>query len=376
MPASSCSLAASRHNGRRAFITRRLVLPLLAVIVVALSGCHAANAPSAIATAGAAGSVPPASSAVPQILGSPSADAAVSSDAVAAGYPITVQNCDFAVTLDHAPSRILAIKSTSLELLLALGLADKVVAAAFLDGPVPTQWQHVASSIPVISTGAPASEPVLDLQPDLILAGWESNLAPDTAGDRGQLAKDGIASYVSPAACQGASQPKKLTFPMLFSEFEEVGRLLGVPGAAAALVAEQQRELANVPTLDQRVTALWWSSGSDTPYVGGGIGAPEMVMSAVGLKNVAGGIDQTWTSLGWESIIDDDPDVIILVDASWSSASKKMRVLEQNPATARLTAVREHRFVTIPFPASEAGVRSVDAAKDIAQQLARLGFGS
>ncbi|OJV23854.1 MAG: putative F420-0 ABC transporter substrate-binding protein [Actinobacteria bacterium 69-20] len=352
------------------------MVPLVAVIAVVLSSCNAANPPGSAGSARA--TAPPTSGAVSQVFDSTSAGSSVPPNrpTAAAGYPITVQNCGFAVTVDHSPNRILAIKSTSMELLLALGLADRVVGAAFLDGPVPAQWRDAASSIPVISTGAPSNEPVLGLDPDLIIAGWESNLAPDTAGDRGRLAAAGIASYVSPAACRGASQPKKLTFPMLFAEFEEVGRLLGVRESATALVAAQQRELAAVPKLDRRVTALWWSSGSDTPYVGGGIGAPEMVMNAVGLENIAAGIDQTWTSLGWESIIGDDPDVIILVDASWSSASKKMHLLEQNPATARLTAVREHHFVTIPFPASEAGVRSVDAAKDIAHQLAALGFGS
>ncbi len=374
MSACSRSLTSSRCDRRRPPPTLRLAVPLVAVIAVALSGCNAVNPPGTAGSARATAS--PTSGVVSQVFDSTSADSAATSDAAATGYPITVQNCGFAVTVDHRPDRILAIKSTSLELLLALGLADRVVGAAFLDGPVPAQWRDAASSIPVISTGAPSNEPVLGLDPDLIIAGWESNLAPDTAGDRGRLAAAGIASYVSPAACRGASQPKKLTFPMLFSEFEEVGRLLGVREAATALVAQQQEELAAVPKLDRRVTALWWSSGSDTPYVGGGIGAPEMVMNAVGLENIAAGVDQTWTSLGWESIIEDDPDVIILVDASWSSASKKMRLLEQNPATARLTAVREHRFVTIPFPASEAGVRSVDAARDIARQLAALGFGS
>ena len=43
-----------------------------------------------------------------------------------------------------------------------------------------------------------------------------------------------------------------------------------------------------------------------------------------------------------------------------------------NPATAALTAVQNHRYIVLPFPAGEAGVRTVSAATSVAQQLAEL----
>lgn len=303
------------------------------------------------------------------------ASAAASSTTAGDGYPVTVLDCGVSVTLNAPPQRILAIKSTSLELLLALGVGDRVIGSAFLDGPVPAEWAAAAAKVPVISDKAPAQEPVLELDPDLIVAGWESNLAADTAGTRQSLAAKGIASYVAPSACQGAHQPPKLTYPMVFDSFLEMGRLLGVPDRAAELVAEQTKLLGTVTKVPAGTTALWWSSGSTTPYVGAGVGAPQMVMDAVGLKNIAAGIPQTWTSLGWEPIIEANPDVIVLVDASWNPAAKKIAALESNPATARMDAVVKHRFVTIPFPASEAGVRSVQAAVEIRTQLRALGIG-
>ena len=68
------------------------------------------------------------------------------------------------------------------------------------------------------------------------------------------------------------------------------------------------------------LTALWYSSGDDTPYVGAGIGAPQMIMEAAGLDNVAADVEDTWTSMGWEAIVAADPDVIVLVDAAWNTA--------------------------------------------------------
>ena len=106
---------------------------------------------------------------------------------------------------------------------------------------------------------------------------------------------------------------------------------------------------------DRGLTALWYSSGTDTPYVGAGIGAPELVLETAGLTNIAGDIDKTWTSLGWESIVDADPDVIVLIDADWNTAQSKIDLLESNPATARLTAVQNDAYLILPFAVERGG---------------------
>src|SRR5665647_927951 len=50
--------------------------------------------------------------------------------------------------------------------------------------------------------------------------------------------------------------------------------------------------------------------GTGFPYVGAGIGAPQMIMDAVGLTNIAAGVTDTWASFSWEQVAADDPDVI------------------------------------------------------------------
>lgn len=372
--------------------TKSTLVTVAALAAVLLAGCGSAgDTPAAAQPSGAtgtSGAAAEAASAANLVLSSNadptaesetasgSADETATSDETSSdAFPFTTQNCGVPVSIEAAPQRILAIKSTSLELLLALGAGDRVVGSAFLDGPVPDEWAAQADLIPLISDKVPSEEPVLELAPDLIVAGWESNFAADTTGTRESLTEKGIASYVSPAACQSADQPARLTYSELFDEFTEFGRVIGEPAAAAALVDQQREELADVVHTRPGTTALWWSSGTKTPYVGGGIGAPEMVMAEVGLTNIAADIDQTWTSLGWESIIDANPDVIVLIDADWNTAEKKMADLKGNPATAQMDAVQNERYVVIPFPASEAGVRSVQAAIDLGQQLAALGLG-
>jgi iron complex transport system substrate-binding protein len=283
---------------------------------------------------------------------------------------LTLTNCGTRITFASAPERVVAIKSTSTEMLLALGLGDRIVGTAFQDGPVPEPWVDAAAGIPDISDFMPSEEAVLDLEPDLVYSGWESAFAADAAGERDELASLGVATYVQPAACRSAEVPGKLDFDEIFREIAEAAAIFRVD--PAPLLADQQAQLDAIVPDDRGLTALWYSSGTDTPYVGAGLGAPELVLETAGLTNIATGIDMTWTSLGWESIVDADPDVIVLIDADWNTAQSKIELLESNPATARLTAVQNRAYIILPFASGEAGVRTVSAAASVVEQLREI----
>ena len=317
------------------------IVPVLLISALALAGCSA--------TSSAAPPTPIDSSA-----------------------PVTVENCGTKVTFASAPQRVVTIKSTSTEMLLALGLGDRIVGTAFQDGPVPTEWAKDAAAIPSLSDQVPSEEVVLQTQPDLVYAGWESNFSADGAGKRDELASLGIASYVSPSACRSVDQPKKLTFDNVFGDIRQIASIFRVD--PTALITAQQATLAKVtaakPGHDR--TALWYSSGTDTPYVGAGTGAPELVLESVGLTNIAADVNATWAPLSWEAIVNADPTFIVLVDATWNTAASKIAMLESNPATANLTAVQKHNYLIVPFAASEAGVRSVETVASLADQLDTL----
>lgn len=301
-------------------------------------------------------------------------DAAPSAASATGGFsPVTVDNCGTEVTVDSAPQRIVSIKSTATEMLLSLGLADRMVGTAFSDGPLPEDLADDASGIPVLSDQVPGQEALLAAQPDFVYAGWESTFSADGAGDRDTLQQLGIGTYVSPAACKEEGyMPDPLTFDGLFDEFREAGALFGAEDRAEELIADQQATLDSVTPADGGTTALWYSSGTDTPYVGAGIGSPQMILDAAGLTNIFADVHDTWTSAGWEQIVAADPDVIVLVDADWNTAQSKIDLLESNPATAQLSAVQQHRYLTLAFPATEAGVRNVDAVVSLTDQLAEL----
>lgn len=276
----------------------------------------------------------------------------------------TIDDCGIAVTAMAEPAeRIVAIKSTAAELVVALGLGDALVSTAFLDGPLAGA-DGEALAAPTIE-GMPSREAVLDLDPDAVVAGWESAFAPEAVGDREQLQQLGVQTWVSPAACWSTDVPA-LTWDALLGEFEQAGAALGVADAGASLAAAQRDALSTIAPVDGELRALWYSSGEDAPYVGAGSGAPQLVLDAAGLTNVASDIDETWTTMSWEAMAASDPDVIVLVDAPWHTAASKIDRLRANPATAQLPAVAQERFVIVPFPIAEAGVGTVDAVRLVA----------
>ena len=64
--------------------------------------------------------------------------------------------------------------------------------------------------------------------------------------------------------------------------------------------------------------------------------------------------------------------MIVLADASWSTAEEKIAYLEKDPVLSQLTAVEQESYVTIPFSESTPGVRLADGAVAVSEQLAKL----
>ena len=233
--------------------------------------------------------------------------------------PLTIDNCGTEVTFEAAPERVVTIKSSTLELLLALGLEDRIVGTAFSDGPVPDELRRRGiRARGALRQGALAGgHPRGRARPGLRRLGVEP-LGRGRRRPRHAREQLGVATYVAPAACKGEGyMPDPLTFDEVFREFEEAGADLrrpgcrGRPGRRAARRARRRssRTTTGSPRSGTR-------SGDDTPYVGAGIGAPQMIMDAAGLENVAADVHDTWTSMGWEAIVAADPDVIVLVDAA------------------------------------------------------------
>ncbi|GAA0242214.1 ABC transporter substrate-binding protein [Cryptosporangium japonicum] len=306
--------------------------------------------------------------------GGPPTDAG---DTTASAAPTAIENCGQRVTVTTAPRRAITLEQNATEILLSLGLADRMVGTSYQTDPVLPALADEYRTVPVLAKLYPAREAVLTAKPDFLYSTFTSAYAPDAAGPRADHAALGIPAYLSPFACENPADGRAtMTFDALFDQIREVATLFGVPDRGDELVAEQRKRLdaaVATGTSSHGTSALWYYSGTSTPYVAGRNGVPAAISTLLGLDNVYGDAEQTWPAGSWETIASRDPDVIVLADLTrggdGDSAASKIAYLKKNPATARLTAVRGNRFVTVSGSSMDPSIRSVDAVEQVSAGL-------
>ncbi len=94
--------------------------------------------------------------------------------APAEGFPVTVDNCGVRTTYDRPPSRVVTIHQHPAELMLALGLKDRMVGTAFPDSAVLPELREDYAAIPELSEREPSFEKVLEAEPDFVYGGYAS----------------------------------------------------------------------------------------------------------------------------------------------------------------------------------------------------------
>ncbi|WP_234796783.1 ABC transporter substrate-binding protein, partial [Mycolicibacterium porcinum] len=114
----------------------------------------------------------------------------------APGYPLTVRNCDRDVVIDAPPQRAVSLNQSSTEILLSLGLADRMVGTATWTDPVRFNLEAENARVPRLAVNKPSLETVLDTEPDFVSASFGGTLGPGGVADRDQFAELGVPTYL------------------------------------------------------------------------------------------------------------------------------------------------------------------------------------
>ncbi len=294
---------------------------------------------------------------------------------VAQADPVTIQGCDAAFTFEKVPSRAITLNQQATEVMLALGLEGSMVGTAYLDDKIPAQWEQAFNKVPVLAEKYPAAEVVMANEPDFLFAGFGSAFSEDNLGEAQKWHGLGIGTYLVDASCK-AAHPKNvpLTIDPILKDIETIGAIFDVRDEAAALIAETKAriEAVNKSPAGAGRTAFIYDSGTDTPFSIGCCGGPALVAKTAGLQSISADVEGTWVDLAWERVVASDPDVILLIEAGWSTAQEKREHMENDPVLSQLTAVKEGRFVVVPFSETLLGMRFADGVESVNAQLAAL----
>ncbi|MBS4102305.1 ABC transporter substrate-binding protein [Tsukamurella paurometabola] len=288
-------------------------------------------------------------------------------------FPVSVTTCDVTSEVRAEPRRIVTLNQGATEVALALGVADRMVGTAYLDDEVAPRWRAAYERIPVLAAKYPSQEKMLSVRPDLVYGSYTSAFSEKNAGDRARLQSQGIATLLAPAGC--AKKPERASWDLIWDELTAAGRAFGTEDAAARLVAAQKAELGGAAlqgaARGQRI--FWWDYGSSTGLnVGAGKGTPQLLLEAVGGVNVFAHLPGNWAEVSLENVVGTDPDVIVVADTAGHPAQDRIDQARKDPALSQLRAVRENRFVVIPFSETTSGVRLLDGARRLADAVRAL----
>ncbi|MEV5127627.1 ABC transporter substrate-binding protein [Streptomyces decoyicus] len=316
-----------------------------------------------------------------KVSGDGTDDAAGRHPAQASGrYPVTIENCGTRTTYDKAPRRVVTNDVGITEIMFALGLENRMAGYVMpddkgdLDG---LPWKAAYDKVPRLSKKALTKEMALDARADLVFAGWNYGFGEDNGLTPAALKKLGIGSYVLTESCHnGADGGARGVMPpleALYTDLTTLGKIFGVEDRAGALVKKYKKQVADAaakaPAPARRPSVFLYDDGRDKPFTSGKYAGPHDIITKAGGDHVMKDLKDSWTTVGWETVVERDPDVIVINNYGDTSAARKKAFLESYRPLAGVSAVKHHRIYVMDYAELVESPRNPAAVSDLARYL-------
>lgn len=302
----------------------------------------------------------------------------------ATGDTVTVTNCGHEVSFEQPLNRLFVNDGGMIAIALAAGAHDNIVAVSTMardTAVLRLKYGPQVDSLNEVTNEQPTLENIVAAKPQVLYAGYNYGMSESRGITPEILATHGIDVYQLSEACrQTDGQAQRGTMDpwvALDTDLRNLGTITGHPeqgAAAAADVATRLKALRAAPRPDRTPTVFVFDSVSDTIFSSGAFGGPQGIIDAAGARNATEDVKDTWTAVSWERITTADPDVIVFVDYPGQSVEQKIAALRSNPASRNLKAVRENRFVNLPYAMWVSSPLNIDAAETLRSVLEKHGL--
>ncbi|WP_426618516.1 ABC transporter substrate-binding protein [Pseudomonas rustica] len=291
--------------------------------------------------------------------------------AEATKYPLTVHSCNRDVTFKEAPKHAVSHDINMTQMMLALGLKSRMAGYSGVSGwkSVTPEMQSLLDGLPELAAKYPSVETLLNANVDFFFAGWDygmrvgGDLTPQT------LQPLGINVYELTESCAFVMKRPAATLEDTYNDLRNLGKIFDVQDRANALIADMQAQVAAVrkdlPAEKPRV--FLYDSGEDRAMTSGRLGMPQALIDAAGGRNILDDVDASWTRVNWETVVEHNPQVIVIVDYSEITADQKIQFLLDNQALQSVDAIKNQRFIVIPYVQATPGIDNVLAVETLAK---------
>ncbi|MEC4166115.1 MULTISPECIES: ABC transporter substrate-binding protein [unclassified Pseudomonas] len=286
-------------------------------------------------------------------------------------YPLTIKSCNRDVTFTQAPKHAVSHDINMTRMMLALGLKPHMAGYSGISGwkAVTPEMNVILDGLPELASKYPSVETLLNANVDFFFAGWDygmrvgGDLTPQT------LTPLGINVYELTESCAFVMKRPPASLQDTYDDLLNLGRIFNVQDRAHEVVVHMQQKIAEVqaslPATKPRV--FLYDSGEDRAMTSGKLGIPHALIEAAGGNDILSDIDASWTRINWETVVERNPEVIVIVDYSEVTAEQKQRFLETNPALQSVDAIRNKRFIVIPYVQATPGIDNVLAIETLAK---------
>lgn len=301
----------------------------------------------------------------------PLAALAIASAAPAFAYPVTVQSCDREITFDAPPARAASNDVNLTEMMLVLGLTDRMVGYTGISGwnKLDAEMRAGVAELPELSERYPSREILVGADLDFWFAGWNYGMRVGGEVTPETLAPFGIAVYELTESCIHIMPRAGAAIEDMFTDIRNLGLIFGVADRAETLIAGWQDELAEIAaTLPARapLRVFVYDSGEETPFTAGRYAIPTAMIEAAGGRNIMEDVESSWTRVAWEPVVERNPEVVVIVNYGEVSAEQKIDFMKSNPAFASMDAVVNDRFVVLEYVEATPGPRNIRAIRALA----------
>ncbi|WP_433589165.1 ABC transporter substrate-binding protein [Pseudomonas koreensis] len=291
--------------------------------------------------------------------------------AEATKYPLTVHSCNRDVSFSEAPKHAVSHDINMTQMMLALGLKSHMAGYSGVSGwkSVTPEMQSLLDGLPELAAKYPSVETLLNANVDFFFAGWDygmrvgGDLTPQT------LQPLGINVYELTESCAFVMKRPAATLEDTYNDLRNLGQIFDVQDRANALIAGMQQQVAEIrkylPADKPRV--FLYDSGEDRAMTSGRLGMPQALIDAAGGRNILDDVDASWTRVNWETVVERNPQVIVIVDYSEITAEQKIEFLLKNPALQSVDAIKNQRFIVIPYVQATPGIDNVLAVETLAK---------
>jgi iron complex transport system substrate-binding protein len=284
----------------------------------------------------------------------------------------TVQSCNRSVTFETPPERAISNDVNLTEMMLVLGLADRMVGYTGISGwkTLDAEMRSGVKELPELSAKYPTKEVLVGADADFFFAGWNYGMKVGGEVTPETLSPFGIKVYELTESCSHIMDKDKAGLKDMYADILNLGTIFGVEGRAETLVAGYKSELNDFNTklenIEEGPRVFVYDSGNDAPFTAGRYAMPTALIEAAGGQNIMDDFNKSWGTVTWEEVVERDPQVVVIINYGDVTAEQKRDFMMSNPAFKNISAVENDRFVTLEYVEATPGPRNIKAVKKLA----------